>query len=224
MNTRPKGLILFSLLIIASMVLAACQPAATPTPERIVETVVVTQVVEGEVQEVIITATPAPETPAPEVSEGPIMADGLVACLPLPEIAYGTGGARTASLAQAEPASLVTRPASAAQAGVRQQVTPSGDYIVGTFEDVTSINFWAANGPDNTVYNSYMLPYKLPSISRPPNTSQWYPILLLDTASVLEQEGEMWVAEIPLRQDVTWSDGEPFTLKMWPSLLRPLKT
>jgi predicted small secreted protein len=32
MNTRPKGLILFSLLIIASMVLAACQPAAAPTP------------------------------------------------------------------------------------------------------------------------------------------------------------------------------------------------
>jgi hypothetical protein len=160
MNTRPKGLILFSLLIIASMVLAACQPAAAPTPERIVETIVVTQIVEGEVVEVIITPTPAPETPAPVVSEGPIMADGLVPCLPLPEMAYGTG-ARTASLAQADVASLVNRPAASAPSAIRQQVTPSGDYIVGTFEDVTTINYWAANGPDNTVYNSYMLPGKM---------------------------------------------------------------
>jgi hypothetical protein len=33
MNTRQKALILVSMLIIASMVLAACQPAAAPTPE-----------------------------------------------------------------------------------------------------------------------------------------------------------------------------------------------
>jgi peptide/nickel transport system substrate-binding protein len=212
MNTRPKWLILFSLLIIASLVLAACQPAATPTPERIVETVVVTQVIEGEVQEVIITATPAPETPAPEVSEGPIMADGLVACLPLPEVAYGTGGARTASLAQTEPASLVTRPASAAQAGIRQQITPSGDYIVGTFEDVTTINYWAANGPDNTVYNSYMLPAKGSLYTLSGKYFTLIPDLAADVQPpALQQEGEEWVAEVALRQDVTWSDGEPFT-------------
>jgi peptide/nickel transport system substrate-binding protein len=46
MNTRQKVLILFSLLIIASMVLAACQPTAAPAPERIVETVVVEREVE----------------------------------------------------------------------------------------------------------------------------------------------------------------------------------
>jgi hypothetical protein len=103
MNTRQKALILVSLLIVASMVLAACQPAAAPTPETIVETIVVTQIVEGEVQEVIITATPAPVEEV--MPEGPIMADGLVPCLPLPELAYGTGGsARTASVAQAAPA------------------------------------------------------------------------------------------------------------------------
>ena len=211
MNTRQKGLILFSLLIIASMVLAACQPAATPTPERVVETVVVTQIVEGEVQEVIITATPAPVTPAPEVSEGPILADGLVACLPLPEVAYGTGGARTASLAQVDTASLVTRPVAAAQAGVRQQITPSGDYIVGAFEDVTSLNYWAANGPGNTVWNSYMLPEKLALYDQTPKYFTLVPRLAIGEVPPLEQEGEEWVAEIPIRENVTWSDGEPFT-------------
>ncbi len=34
-------------------------------------------------------------------------------------------------------------------------------YRVGVFEDATTINFWAANGPDNTVWNSYMLPQRL---------------------------------------------------------------
>ena len=33
-------------------------------------------------------------------------------------------------------------------------------YRVGVFEDVTTTNFWAANGPDNTVWNSYMLPQR----------------------------------------------------------------
>jgi peptide/nickel transport system substrate-binding protein len=211
MNTRPKGLILFSLLIIASMVLAACQPAAAPTPERIVETIVVTQIVEGEVVEVIITPTPAPVTPAPVVSEGPIMADGLVACQPLPELAYGTG-ARTASLAQVDAASLVNRPAAAAPAAIRQQVTPSGDYIVGTFEDVTTLNYWAANGPDNTVYNSFMLPGKMSFYQLSPKYFTLVPQLAADAeVPALEQEGDEWVAEIPMREDVVWSDGEPFT-------------
>ena len=53
---RSKLLIFVSLLIMASMVLSACQPAAVPTPETIIQTVIV----EGEVQEVIVTTTPAP--------------------------------------------------------------------------------------------------------------------------------------------------------------------
>lgn len=53
---RSKMLIFVSLLIMASMVLSACQPAAVPTPETIIQTVIV----EGEVQEVVVTTTPAP--------------------------------------------------------------------------------------------------------------------------------------------------------------------
>jgi peptide/nickel transport system substrate-binding protein len=211
MNTRPKGLILFSLLIIASMVLAACQPAAAPTPERIVETIVVTQIVEGEVVEVIITPTPAPETPAPVVSEGPVMADGLVACLPLPEIAYGTG-ARTASLAQVDTSALVTRQVTSVTAGLQQQIVPEGDYIVGVFEDVTSLNHFQANGPGNTVWNAYMLPDKRALF----DLTDKYFTTVPDLAAIpsppdLVEEGDFWVAEIPMRQDVTWEDGEPFT-------------
>lgn len=51
---RSKLLVFVSVLILASMVLSACQPAAA-TPETIIQTVVV----EGEVKEVVVTATPA---------------------------------------------------------------------------------------------------------------------------------------------------------------------
>lgn len=47
-----------SVLLVASMMLAACGP--TPTPEEMVKTVVVTVEKEGQVVEVVVTATPAP--------------------------------------------------------------------------------------------------------------------------------------------------------------------
>jgi peptide/nickel transport system substrate-binding protein len=67
MFSSKKLVFAFGLLIIASMVLAACQPAATaPPPETIVETVVVTEVVEGEPVEVIQVVTPTPEPEGPK--------------------------------------------------------------------------------------------------------------------------------------------------------------
>jgi oligopeptide transport system substrate-binding protein len=57
---RSKLLVLASLLILASMVLSACQPSATPTPEVIIQT----QIVEGQPQEVVVTATPSADQPA----------------------------------------------------------------------------------------------------------------------------------------------------------------
>ena len=55
---RSKLLVLAGLLIVVSMILGACQPAAVPTPETIIQTVIVE--VEGTPQVQIITATPAP--------------------------------------------------------------------------------------------------------------------------------------------------------------------
>jgi oligopeptide transport system substrate-binding protein len=71
---RNKLFLVVSVLIMASMALAACAPAPAPTAppaEVVVETVVVTEVVEGETQTIVITATPAPEEPAP--AEQPVL-------------------------------------------------------------------------------------------------------------------------------------------------------
>jgi peptide/nickel transport system substrate-binding protein len=91
-----------------------------------------------------------------------------------------------------------------------QQVTPAGDYIVGTFSDVTTINYWAANGPDNTVYNSFMLPPKRSLYGLTPKYFTLVPDLAAVPVPTLVEEGDFWVAEIPMRQDVTWQDGEVF--------------
>jgi basic membrane protein A len=50
---------LVAILMLATMVLAACAPAVVPTPEKVVEQVEVTKLVDNPV-EVVVTATPAP--------------------------------------------------------------------------------------------------------------------------------------------------------------------
>jgi peptide/nickel transport system substrate-binding protein len=69
---RNKLFIVMSLIVVASMVLSAC---ATPTPEKVVETVVVkevvTQTVEKEGQTIVVTATPEPVVAAEFKSKDP---------------------------------------------------------------------------------------------------------------------------------------------------------
>ena len=66
MFNSKKLVIAFGVLLVASMVLAACAPAATaPPPETIIETVIVTEIVEGEVVEVVQVVTPTPEPEGP---------------------------------------------------------------------------------------------------------------------------------------------------------------
>jgi oligopeptide transport system substrate-binding protein len=64
---KEKSISFLALLMIVSMVLAAC------TPETVVETVIVTEIVEGEVVEMVVTATPVPPTPEPPK----VVLDGL---------------------------------------------------------------------------------------------------------------------------------------------------
>ena len=213
MKANSKGLVIFSILIIASMLVAACSQA-TATPAVVRETVVVTEMVQGTPVERIITATPAPETPAPQASGGPIAAEGLVACKPLPEVPSANLGAPltakivdTSSSAKTDASAALENPyvlAPDQQAGGKV-------YRVGVFEDVTTTNFWAANGPDNTVYNSYMLPQRLTLYG----LSDKYFTLVQNLATVtvpdLTQEGDMWTATVPIRNDIKWSDGTAFT-------------
>jgi peptide/nickel transport system substrate-binding protein len=65
MFSSKKLFLAFGILVVASMVLAACAPAATVEPETIVETIIVTEIVEGETVEVVQVVTPTPEPEGP---------------------------------------------------------------------------------------------------------------------------------------------------------------
>jgi peptide/nickel transport system substrate-binding protein len=90
MFSSKKLFVAFGALMVFSMVLAACAPAATaPPPETIVETVVVTEIVEGETVEVVQVVTPTPEPEGPRT---------LVICQGQePDTLYQYGGSMLAS-------------------------------------------------------------------------------------------------------------------------------
>jgi ABC-type transport system substrate-binding protein len=182
------------------MVLAACAPA---TPEKVVETVVVEVAGTPVVQEKVITATPAEA-----VAEGPIAAEGLVPCNPLPELPTSVGASSSAVPIVSDVPKPQVPSYFKPQVGLQQA---GKVYKVGVFEDVTSTNFFAANGPDNTVYNSYMLPGRLTLYSLTDKYFTFVPFVAKDFPAPLTQEGDFWVVEIPIREDITWSDGTPFT-------------
>lgn len=209
MFARKNVLVVLSFLLVASMVLSACQP----TTVEVVKTVVVTEEVirEGtpQVIEKVITATPEPA--APEETTGFLPADSMVACNPLPELAFSGSGPTVANAAAQVAA------AQSAAAKVFGAPMPSAQqqggvvYRVGVFEDVTTLNHWAANGPDNTVWNSYMLPQRLTMYGLTDKYFTFTPQAAAEMPPPLAQEGDKWVVQIRMREDITWSDGTPFT-------------
>jgi ABC-type transport system substrate-binding protein len=88
-------------------------------------------------------------------------------------------------------------------------------YRVGIFSDVTTTNYWAANGPDNTVWNSYTLPTPPSAYSLAEVSFDFVPAVASDFPAPLAEEDGFWVTEVPFRDDVSWSDGEPVTAADW---------
>jgi ABC-type transport system substrate-binding protein len=216
MKKRIKwSMTLLSLLVLGALILTSC---AQPTPETIVETVTVIEtvetIVEGEtvvetvevVQTVEVQVTPE----APVAEEGPLMADAMLECLPLPEMAAAGSGSAFAKLAPSAVSDAPSAPVAAPVLSPAQQAAGQV-YRVGVFEDVTTINFWAGNGPDNTVWNSYMDPGRPTLYGLTDKYFTFVPEAAADFPEPLTQEGDFWVVEIPLRSDIVWSDGNAFT-------------
>src|SRR3989304_6348123 len=87
MFSSKKLILVLGVLVIASLLLAACQPAGTP--QVIEKTVIVTEIVEGEPVEVVRVVPPPPEPAGPRT---------LVICLGQePDTLYIYGGSMLAA-------------------------------------------------------------------------------------------------------------------------------
>ncbi len=198
MSSRLRWAGVVGFMVFLALVAASC---AAPTPEVVVETV------EVPVEKTVVVKETVVVAPTPEAI---LEAEELIACLPLPEIAAGGDGPGLAALARPPLASSMTETGvESSSASPPQQVGKI--YRVGVFEDATSLNFFGANGPDNTVWNAYMLPERLTLYDLSDKRFDFVPAAAKDLPGPLTQEGDFWVVEIPLRDDITWSDGEPFT-------------
>ena len=134
----------------------------------------------------------AQEEPPP-ASAGPIPADGLLPCPPIPEVST------TASLQeiglylrQARQPSFIDPVLYLPQDG--------GDvYRVGTYNDVMSTNFFAAAG---NALSWAMLPQRLRLLVGAPKYFTTVPQIASELPAPLEKEGDMWVVEVPMRDDI----------------------
>jgi len=187
------------LMLIGGLILAAAMLVACGTTEQ----TVITVEVPGGVETIIVEQT---------VSNEPIPATEQIPCNPLPEGVIPAEEAATGTTLAAPAAPALESAYGEMSLGPAEQGGTT--YRAGVFSDITSLNYFAANGPDNTVYNSFMLPGRptlfdlneltfelLPDLAAPGTT-----IPVID-----QQEGDLYYADVPLRQDVVWSDGEPFT-------------
>jgi peptide/nickel transport system substrate-binding protein len=86
-------------------------------------------------------------------------------------------------------------------------------YRLGIFQDTTTDNVWNLLDDGSTVWNSYVLTPTYPTLY----TIQFPGIeVVADLAAEDEPpagaaEGDGWAIEVPMREDVTWSDGTPIT-------------
>lgn len=105
-------------------------------------------------------------------------------------------------------------PAPGETPGAEETPSPAAGniYQTGMFEDITTSNYWSANGPDATVYNEYVLgPAKAKLMRYADQRLDWVPDLAAEVPSELEQEGEFWVTTVTLKEGAVWSDGQPIT-------------
>lgn len=138
---------------------------------------------------------PAPPPPEPTVAQ-----DAPTAAA----VAPTTADAPAPTAAAAEP----TAAAPAAQASDQP-------YRIGIFSDVTTTNYWSYLGPNGSQWNFYILsPQRVGLYGLSDKRFELIPQVAVEMpARPLEQEGELWVATVKLRDNVTWSDGTPLTAK-----------
>ena len=80
----------------------------------------------------------------------------------------------------------------------------------GIYEDITTTNLWNIIGPGATTWNFTVQLWKWGSLLGMNKDGMVTPGLAADVPELVK-EGDYWTVTVPLRKDVKWSDGVPFT-------------
>jgi len=80
----------------------------------------------------------------------------------------------------------------------------------GIYEDITTTNLWNIIGPGATTWNFTVQLWKWGSLLGMNKDGMVTPGLAADVPELVK-EGDYWTVTVPLRKDVEWSDGVPFT-------------
>jgi len=80
----------------------------------------------------------------------------------------------------------------------------------GIYEDITTTNLWNIIGPGATTWNFTVQLWKWGSLLGMNKDGMVTPGLAADVPELVK-EGDYWTVTVPLRRDVKWSDGVPFT-------------
>jgi peptide/nickel transport system substrate-binding protein len=196
----------FVLHLLMMMILAGTA-ACKKVPQTVVPTVEVTvpaPIIDG------VTITPTPTDDKPVNPDLPAMERSICAPLPDMPVPSESAAAVPAAFRAAVPANANPIRLNGARIA---PVDQSGKiYRVGVFEDISTLNLWEANGPQETTWNSYMLPPRLSMYRLSERTSQLVPAVAADPVPPdFTEVHRKFVTEIRLRDDIRWSDGTPLT-------------
>ncbi|MDQ2674786.1 MAG: ABC transporter substrate-binding protein, partial [Chloroflexota bacterium] len=135
----------------------------------------------------------------------------LVAILAL--VATACGGQDPAASGDASEEPEGSTPAQSAGGSDAPSGGELGTYTLGIFQDVTTDNVWNYNDTEgSTVWNQYLLaPTSAGAYTITYPGIEFAPDLAAGELEPTVAEGDSWVGTITLRDDVTWSDGEPLT-------------
>lgn len=139
----------------------------------------------------------------------------MVAAVAIGAAACNAGGGSTTAAGNIDPGASTTASSgdTSPSGGQTQTGGELATYRLGVLAETSTDNYWASLDARASVWNTYVL---TPTKSALYATSFPGVELINDLAATMDvptgaMEGEGWAIEVPMREDATWSDGEPVT-------------
>jgi len=136
----------------------------------------------------------------------------VVACASTPQVIEKEKVVERVITATPPPAGAATAPTTAA---AQPKAAPvAAPYRIGIFEDMKTGNYWSYQGPNNTVWQKFIMqPQRLALYWTNDKRFDLFPQVALDLNAARVKEGDKWTITVKMKKDIKWSNGKPLTAK-----------